>query len=125
MRRPLAAAFFAALPIAAQAANGAVPTIPITPGACTMTYQMVTGTSGTLIAANAARKSLRWMNVGAADVTVSPGTTPPTISQGMVYAATAAGKQGGGETFNDPAVATNAFSYAAPSSATIAVWECQ
>ena len=100
------------------------PAIITTPNGCTTTQlPLVTGTSGTLIAANTNRKSLRFMNIGGSDITVSPGTTAPTIGQGMIYAATASGKQGASETINDPAIATNAFSFSAATSATIVVWE--
>lgn len=90
-----------------------------------VTQTIVTGTSGTLIAANPARKSLRWMVIGAADATVAPGSTPPAAGQGMIYQASGAGKQGASEVFMEGAMATNAFAYAASASTSIVVWECQ
>jgi hypothetical protein len=93
---------------------------------CTTTQPpVVTGTVGMLIAANSARRALRWMNVGASDITVAPGTTPPAAGQGMVYQASGLGKQGGSESFVEPTIASNAFAFSASSSATIIVWECQ
>ena len=108
-------------------AQGVIPTLKINPGSCSLTPTIVTGTSGTLVSANTARKSLRWMNIGAVVITVAPGTSPPTAGTGMLYEPNSqgAGHQGGNETFNDSSVPTNAFAYSASATATIAVWECQ
>ena len=108
-------------------AQGVIPTLKISPGSCSITASIVSGTSGTLIASNPSRKSLRWMNVGAVVITVTPGTTPPAAGSGMLYEANnqGAGHQGGGEAFTESSIASNAFAYTAASTATIAVWECQ
>ena len=113
--------------LALAAGGGSSGAVITTASAGTITQTVVTGTSGTLIAANASRKSLRWMNVGAATVTVAPGTVAPTVGQGMVYEASSSGAthQGGSETISDVSQATNAFSFSAAASAVVVVWECQ
>ena len=76
MRR-LALALFALCFAGPALAQGVIPTLKISPSSCSITPTIVSGTSGTLIVANTSRKSLRWMNIGAVVITVTPGTTPP------------------------------------------------
>ena len=84
--------------------------------------QTVKTSSGVLIAANASRKSLRWMNLDTTPVTVAPGTGVVTAGQGMVYGgAPSAGQQGGSESFTGPTCPTGAFSFIGSSK--MVVWE--
>lgn len=86
---------------------------------------LAAGTSATLIAANAARKSLRWMVVGTNPMTVAPGTGTVTVGQGMNYGPSSGlGQQGGAESFTSD-VPTNAFSAISAAGTTVAVWEGQ
>lgn len=90
--------------------------------AVTQTVIAVSANDTVLIAANALRKSLKWMVIGAADVTVKPGTTC-TAGIGMVYQSSGSdGKQGGAEDFPN-GCPTNAFACAAASATRIVVWE--
>jgi len=90
----------------------------------TQTVVSVTATSSQLIAANSSRKSLKWMVVGANDVTVAPGSSSAVFGAGLIYQAQAANKQGSADTFDavDP---TNAYQVicAAGQTSTVIVWE--
>lgn len=90
----------------------------------TQTIVNVTATSGALIAANASRKALRWMNVGGSDVTVVPGSSAAVAGNGMIYQGQGVGLQGSSESF-DAVVPTNAFQCicAAGKTSTLVVWE--
>lgn len=113
-------------PIYTSPGSGSGPSsVVTTPGTCAITSSFPSGTSGLLAAANSNRKSIRWMNIGGTDVTVDVGPSPPTVGRGMIYDTTAAGRQGGSDSFADPASPTNAFSFSAASSASLVVWECQ
>ena len=100
--------------------------VPVYTPPGTVTQTIVSAASGLLIAANPARKSLRWMVTGAADITVAPGVNAPAAGQGMIYQASAlgAGKQGASESFVEGAMATNAFAFVASAATTVVVWEC-
>jgi hypothetical protein len=91
--------------------------------AITQTVVAVTGTSATLIAANASRKFLAWMVVGTQDVTVAAGTAAAVMGVGQVYQSGGANKQGASEEFPQ-GVPTNAFTcIAAGAGSSMVVWE--
>ncbi len=87
------------------------------------TLVAVSAANTPLVAANASRKSLKWMVIGAADVTVAPGTTC-AVGVGMIYQAGGAGDghQGSSEDFPN-GCPTNAFACAAAAGTKILVWE--
>ena len=102
-------------------------TIQITPYAGTITQTLVTltaATSAQLIAANATRKGLRWMNTGTNPMTVVPGAGPAVAGSGMNYnGSTGAGFQGGSEAFEGSAVPTGAYQAISTLGTTVTVWE--
>lgn len=93
----------------------------------TVTQTIITlspGTTTQLIAANAARKGLRWMNIGSNPMTVAPGASAAVVGQGMQYnGAFGTGMQGGSESFEGTAVPTSAFQAISTLGTTIVVWE--
>jgi len=90
----------------------------------TQTTVSVSAASSQLIASNSSRKTLRWMVVGANDVTIVPGASSAVFGTGFIYQAQAANKQGSSETFAS-VVPTNAFQVVCNTglSSTIIVWE--
>lgn len=88
------------------------------PGVIAATIVTLTAaTSAPLIAANSARKSLRWQNVGANPATVVSGVGPAIVLHGFAYAT------GAGEKFDAGSVPTNAFAAISTLGTTIIVWE--
>lgn len=80
-------------------------------------------TAAPLVAANGARRGLRWMNVGSNPMTVVPGTGTPTAGSGMNYSPPSqSGYQGGSDSFDD-AVSGQAFTAISTSGTTVIVWE--
>lgn len=91
----------------------------------TQTIITCTSTTGTLLASNSSRKSLKWMNTGAVDVTITPGASAAVATVGMIYQAGSLNKQGSSEAWEHGAP-TNAFQcITASGSATVTVWEGQ
>lgn len=92
----------------------------------TWTQTVVTltaATSQTLIAANTARKALRWMVTGANPMTVAPGAVTVTAGAGMNYSpGSGTGFQGGSDSFPGE-VSTQAFSAISTSGTTVVIWE--
>jgi hypothetical protein len=81
-------------------------------------------TSAQLIAANATRKGLRWMNIGLNPATIVPGASAAVVGNGMAYSgAASAGQQGGSEAFEGTAVPGDAFQAISTLGTTIIVWE--
>lgn len=80
-------------------------------------------TSTQVIEASDHRRFLAWMVVGSADVTITPGSSPAVVGQGIVYQASGANKQGASEQFVD-VVPINSFQCIADSTgSSLIVWE--
>lgn len=78
-----------------------------------------------IVSANASRKYLSFMVVGANDVTVAPGLisgTPVVSGIGLIYQAQAAGKQGGSQEFPNGAP-TNSFQAISSLGSQIIIWD--
>ncbi len=88
----------------------------------TQTAITMDGTTKQLIAANAARKYLSWMVVGAGAVTVAPGAADAVAGVGRVYNGGGTALQGGAEDFPGGAP-SNPFQTIGPVGAILYVWE--
>lgn len=101
----------------------------VTPSTMAIAQTVLTlpaATSTTLVAANPARRSLRWMVTGTNPMTAAPGLVTVAAGAGMNYgAASGTGQQGGSESFEGPSVPTNAFSVISAGGTTVTVWEGQ
>lgn len=85
---------------------------------------LTAATSAQLIAANATRKGLRWMNIGTNPVTIVPGASAAVVGNGMNYNGSGGtGQQGGSEAFEGTAVPGDAFQAISTNGTTIIVWE--
>jgi hypothetical protein len=117
---------------ASQGSNGGPNGTPAAPlsvvgKTTTTTATIVTltaATSAQLIAANATRKGLRWMNIGTNPVTVVIGAGPAVVGNGMAYSGAAGtGQQGGSEAFEGTAVPGDQMYAISTLGTTIIVWE--
>jgi hypothetical protein len=112
-----------ALAIATETGNP----LSAAPSRMTLTQTIVTlaaATSAPLIAANPNRKYLSWMVVGANPATIVPGAGPAVAGTGMNYnPGSSAIHQGGSQSFEGPAVPTNAFAAISTGGTTVVVWE--
>lgn len=90
------------------------------------TVTIPANTTTLLVAANARRHALRWMNVGLNPVTVRVGDTLAAVGVGMNYnAAPGAGLQGGSDSFGPNEGSAQAFSAISTLGTTIIIWEGQ
>lgn len=117
------AAAQAALNTSAASIDAKTP--PITSGAVTQTCTALpAGTSTTFLLGNAARRSLRWQNVGTGAMTVAPGAGPVIVGAGLNYEPPAsAGGQGGGTSFDGAPTPAGAFSAISTAGTTVCAWE--
>lgn len=82
------------------------------------------GVSTQILAANAARRALRWMNAGVNPVTVVPGAAAAVAGLGMNYgAAGGVGLQGGSDSFTRGEISASAFQAISTVGSSITVWE--
>lgn len=114
------------LPVTAVGSGTGGSTV-VAPYAGTITQTVVTlgaGSSVQIVAANANRKGLRWMNTGANPVTIVPGAGPAVANAGMNYnGQSGSGFQGGSECFEGTGVPTGAFQGISTVGTTVLVWE--
>jgi hypothetical protein len=103
--------------------------LPTGPSAITITQTIVTltaATSATLIAANANRRYLCWMNTGTAPMTVAPGAVTVVAGTGMNYdPGSSASNQGGSFCQDGVTVSQQAFSAISTAGTKVTVWEGQ
>jgi hypothetical protein len=103
--------------------------LPVGSGTVTVTQTVVTltaATSRTLIAANASRKYLFWMNIGTAPMTVAPGAVTVTAGQGANFdPGSSSSNQGGTFSMENSSVSQQAFSAISTAGTTVVVWEGQ
>lgn len=100
------------------------PVAPYEGGVTQTRVTLAANTSGILIAANATRKGLRWMNTGVNPMTVVPGLSAATVNNGMNYNGNSgSGFQGGSEAFEGSAIPTSAFQAISTLGTTVTVWE--
>jgi hypothetical protein len=101
----------------------------VAPGAIVITQTVVTltaATSATLIAANASRRYLCWMNTGTAPMTVAPGVVTVVAGTGMNYdPGSSASNQGGVFCQESITVSQQAFSAISTAGTKVTVWEGQ
>ncbi len=111
-------------PATAEAAAVAVVPIANTVTWTQRAVTLVAATSMPLIAANAARKALRWMNVGTNPMTVAPGAVTVVAGVGFNYdPGSSALNQGGADDFAANEMSTQAFSAISTDGTTVIVWE--
>lgn len=115
--------------VAAINTNSIPVPLPVSPATITWTQTKVSlapATSATLIAANASRRALRWMNTGLNPVTVAPGGATVTAGNGFNYApGSGVGTAGGFATFDINEVSSDSFSAISTLGTTVEVWEGQ
>lgn len=101
----------------------------VTPGTVTLTQTVVTftaATSRTLIAANASRKYLFYMNVGTNPVTLAPGVVTVTAGAGVnLDPGSTSANQGGWFAMESSAISQQAFSGISTAGTTVVIWEGQ
>ena len=103
--------------------------VPVTPSPPTIVWTqtivaLAANVSGPIIAANANRKALRWMNVGVNPVTIVPGAVAATVNNGFNYNGNGgSGLQGASDSFSGNEINTTAYQAISLLGTTIVVWE--
>lgn len=87
---------------------------------------LVAATNQQVLASNASRKALRWMNTGVNPFTAVPGAVAAVAGNGMSYGGNnGVGTQGGSDSFTDNEISTQAWQMISTIGTTLVIWEGQ